>query len=255
MSWINAYHGPVGTTQGMSPERHGNAANRQPDTAFADILASRINAVSRASGNGDILSPETVKLLAMILTRHLGNTLSAGTTWMNDYGAASRLTPPPQPFTAPMPAASPLATETPDHPAPKSEPVASLSRFSSLIDKAASRYQLDPALITSVIETESSFDPKAVSGAGAQGLMQLMPETARELNVTDPLDPAQNIDGGSRYLARLVERYHGDTKLALAAYNWGMGNLERQPEKMPTETRNYVARVMERWDRKRADVA
>ena len=85
--------------------------------------------------------------------------------------------------------------------------------------------------------------------------MQLMPETAAELNVTDPLDPAQNIDGGSRYLANLMKRYHGDPKLALAAYNWGMGNLEQQPENMPAETKNYVVKVMNRWSRNRTAVA
>jgi soluble lytic murein transglycosylase-like protein len=73
--------------------------------------------------------------------------------------------------------------------------------------------------------------------------MQLMPETAAELGVKNSFDPAQNIMGGTQYLSKLLARYRGDTKMALAAYNWGMGNLERAPHRMPPETRNYVQRV------------
>ena len=74
-------------------------------------------------------------------------------------------------------------------------------------------------------------------------MMQLMPETAVELGVTNPFDPTQNIMGGTSYLRRLLDRYRGDVKLALAAYNWGMGNLEKRPEAMPRETKNFIAAV------------
>jgi len=94
-----------------------------------------------------------------------------------------------------------------------------------------------------VIQTESDFDAQAVSPVGAQGLMQLMPGTAADLGVKDAFDPEENIQAGSRYLKQLMDRYHGDAGLALAAYNWGMGNLERNPERMPQETVNYVAKV------------
>ncbi len=83
----------------------------------------------------------------------------------------------------------------------------------------------------------------AVSPAGAQGLMQLMPKTAAEMGVTDPFDPRQNILGGCRYLSRLLDRYQGNLRLALAAYNWGMGNLEKNPGALPRETRNYISQV------------
>jgi len=73
--------------------------------------------------------------------------------------------------------------------------------------------------------------------------MQLMPGTASDLGVTNPFDPAQNIMGGTRYLRNLLDRYRGDVKLALAAYNWGMGNLEKRPESMPRETKNYISQV------------
>ncbi len=115
--------------------------------------------------------------------------------------------------------------------------------FESIVQEAAQRYRVDPGLIQAVIQAESGGNPLAVSRAGARGLMQLMPATAAELGVTNPFDPTQNIMGGTSYLRRLLDRYRGDTKLALAAYNWGMGNLEKRPEAMPKETKHYVAKV------------
>jgi hypothetical protein len=115
--------------------------------------------------------------------------------------------------------------------------------FESIIQEAAQRYRVDPGLIRAVIQAESGGNPLAVSRAGARGLMQLMPETAAELGVTNPFDPTQNIMGGTSYLRRLLDRYRGDVKLALAAYNWGMGNLEKRPEAMPRETKNFIATV------------
>jgi len=115
--------------------------------------------------------------------------------------------------------------------------------YGAAIARAAAAHGLDPKLIEAVIQTESDFNAQAVSPVGAQGLMQLMPGTARDLGVKDAFDPEENIQAGSRYLKQLMDRYHGDAGLALAAYNWGMGNLERNPEHMPQETVNYVAKV------------
>lgn len=115
--------------------------------------------------------------------------------------------------------------------------------FDGIVEDAARRYGVDPALIRAVIQAESAGDPSAVSPAGAQGLMQLMPETARELGVTDPFDPEQNIMAGTRYLRMLLDRYGGDVRLALEAYNRGMGSLERDPANTPAETRQYIARI------------
>jgi soluble lytic murein transglycosylase-like protein len=78
--------------------------------------------------------------------------------------------------------------------------------------------------------------------------MQLMPKTAADLGVTNPFDPVQNIEGGARYLRQLLNRYQGDRRLALAAYNWGMGNLEKRPEALPKETRQYILRVEKAYD-------
>ena len=113
-----------------------------------------------------------------------------------------------------------------------------------IINQAASDHGVEPGLIRSVIRTESAFDPRAVSPVGAQGLMQLMPGTAAELGVTDPFDPEQNIMAGTRYLRQLLDRYDGDLDHALAAYNWGMGNVDRHGlDRLPEETRNYLDRV------------
>jgi len=114
------------------------------------------------------------------------------------------------------------------------------------IKAAARTFNLDPALITAVIKAESAFDPRAVSWAGAQGLMQLMPDTAVLMEVGNIFNPRENIFGGSRYLRLMLDRFNGDLKLALAAYNIGPERIARE-QKIPEvrETRLYVDRVMQ----------
>lgn len=111
---------------------------------------------------------------------------------------------------------------------------------------AAARYDLPEALIKAVMAAESAFNPRAVSAKGAQGLMQLMPHTARELRVDDVFDPAQNIDGGARYLRQLWTQYDGDLYRTLAAYNAGPEAVRRAGGKVPryAETQDYVRRVL-----------
>jgi soluble lytic murein transglycosylase-like protein len=114
----------------------------------------------------------------------------------------------------------------------------------SLIRRLSERYELAPELVRAVIRQESAYDPFAVSVKGAQGLMQLMPGTARRFGVQDVFDPAENILGGIKYLRHLMDRYEGDTRLALAAYNAGEGAVDRYQGIPPyAETRDYVKRI------------
>ncbi|MBC7766009.1 MAG: lytic transglycosylase domain-containing protein [Hyphomonadaceae bacterium] len=135
---------------------------------------------------------------------------------------------------------------------------ANASSFNSIIKSASQKYQVDDSLVRAVVKTESGFNPQSLSSAGAMGLMQLMPNTAAGLGVTNAYDPEQNIDGGVRYLKQMMDLYHGDEKMALAAYNCGMGTLKRlgisnlddpsQMSKLPNETKNYVKKISEMVD-------
>jgi len=112
------------------------------------------------------------------------------------------------------------------------------------IDKAATRHNVDPNLVRALVKVESNFNPNAVSRKGAMGLMQLMPQTARQLNVSNPFNPEENVDAGVRHLKRLLESYNGNVQLSLAAYNAGSGAVA-QSAGIPryAETRNYVRRI------------
>lgn len=117
--------------------------------------------------------------------------------------------------------------------------------YHQIIKKAAERFQIPERLISSVIKHESNFNSHTVSRAGAQGLMQLMPGTARFLGVTNSFDPEQNINGGARYLRQMLDQFNGDMKLALAAYNAGPGNVKKYGGIPPfNETQNYVQKVL-----------
>jgi len=117
--------------------------------------------------------------------------------------------------------------------------------YEQLIDSAAQKYGIDPAVLKGLIKQESGFNPNAGSSAGAQGLTQLMPGTASAMGVTDLHDPAQSIDGGAHYLKMQLDRFGGDYSKALAAYNAGPGAVQRYGGVPPySETQNYVKNVL-----------
>lgn len=124
--------------------------------------------------------------------------------------------------------------------------VANIRQYDKLISRAASKFNLDVALIKAVIKAESNFNHQAVSRAGAKGLMQLMPKTASALRVDDVFHPGDNIEGGARYLRYLLNIYQGNLTLALAAYNAGEGAVAKYNYGVPPyrETRNYIRRVL-----------
>lgn len=118
--------------------------------------------------------------------------------------------------------------------------------FKSMIQSAANQYGLDPTLFEALVETESNFDPSARSKAGAMGLTQLMPSTAQMLGVKNPFDPAQNLQGGAKYLSNLIQQFGGNVEWALAAYNAGPGAVTKYNGIPPyAETQNYVKKIMD----------
>ena len=164
----------------------------------------------------------------------------------------TQMTAPASPAATPAAAAAPpssfagalAAAQT----APSAAPVSGAggsSAFDAQINAAASANGIDPALLKGLVSQESGFNPNARSGAGAVGLTQLMPGTAAGLGVTNPLDPAQSLQGGAKYLRDQLDRFGGDETLALAAYNAGPGAVQKFGGVPPyLETQNYVTSVM-----------
>jgi soluble lytic murein transglycosylase-like protein len=154
----------------------------------------------------------------------------------------AQLTAPPAPAATTSFAGALASAQT----SPGTAPAAGANiAFGAEIDAAAASNGIDPALLKGLVSQESGFDPNARSGAGAVGLTQLMPGTAAALGVTNPLDPAQSLQGGAKYLRQQLDRFGGDEKLALAAYNAGPGAVAKFGGVPPyAETKNYVNSVL-----------
>ena len=153
------------------------------------------------------------------------------------------------PMGAIAPALRPASSSRPSD-AAKNRP--SQADLDQAVNLASGRYRLDPDLVNSVIKAESGFNAHAVSRKGAQGLMQLMPDTASQLGVPDAFDPQANVEGGTRYLRELLERYNFDLVKALAAYNAGSGRVDQYKGVPPYyETRAYVARIVRDFNKKK----
>jgi len=130
-------------------------------------------------------------------------------------------------------------------PAANKMPAVERQDYGSYVQQAASKYEIEPELIHAVIKTESNGNQRAVSRKGAMGLMQLMPSTAYDMNVVNPFNPEENIEGGTKYLRYLLEKFNGDITLALAAYNAGPKTVEKYRDVPPiSETRQYVKKIL-----------
>ncbi|HTX55916.1 MAG TPA: lytic transglycosylase domain-containing protein [Candidatus Acidoferrales bacterium] len=140
--------------------------------------------------------------------------------------------------------------------APNAPAMVPPAQIDALVNDNAQAQAVDPALIKAIIANESGFNANATSTAGAQGLMQLMPGTAAGLGVTDPYDPAQNVAGGTKYIKGLLDRFDGDVRLAVAAYNAGPGAVEKYGGVPPyAETQNYVQNVLSSYAKYRSGTA
>jgi hypothetical protein len=185
-------------------------------------------------------------------SRHEGNQDTV-TLWLCHAGGTAYLTIPVdqiQGFEQPEPAPPPTPTSLVTEVAPLRSDTHNPIR--DVVDREARRHQIDPDFLASVIDAESRFNPSAVSPKGALGLMQLMPRTAVSLGVQNALDPAQNVEGGTKYLRQLLDQYHWDAVKALAAYNAGPEKVEQYGGIPPyRETRAYIARVIQEFNRKK----
>ena len=156
-------------------------------------------------------------------------------------------------YTLVQPDGSLLITDQPPVRLAPATPVVAVTPSEHPIDAIARRHGVDPLLVRAVIRAESNFDARAVSPKGAAGLMQLMPETAQRYAVENRFDPAQNVDGGVRYLRDLIAMFDGDLSLALAAYNAGEGAVLKYGRRIPPypESQQYVVRVRSFYERLR----
>ena len=210
-------------------------AKKMAETLNLQILQSSLSlAGGSAAGDSDSsgampLSPAAALMRAYSANLATGGALSSAP---QSGSTMSQL----QQLAGEMPVAASAASQS-------SQSGGDTSWLDPIIAKASQKYGVDVGLIKAVIKAESNFNSQAVSHAGAQGLMQLMPATARSLGVNDSFDPEQNVMAGTRFLKDMLHRYSGNVDSALAAYNWGPGNVDRRPDALPRETRDYLARV------------
>jgi soluble lytic murein transglycosylase-like protein len=212
-----------GGVEGIGPNAGGIAAASEAAARVAElrgmIQAVETGAAGKTSSFSDALAEATA--------------VSGGDT---EIGEASAVT---SPSTTTSALATTASTETGETAGSGSVP------YQSLIEEACAKYGVEPALLAGLIEQESHFDPSVGSGAGAEGLTELMPETAASLGVTDPHDPTQSIEAGARLLSEKLSEFGGNKELALAAYNAGSGAVQQYNGIPPyPETQEYVQKVL-----------
>ena len=237
--------GPISTS--TQPDQLSVGKHFDNDASSFETLLTDVSELSQSK---DGLLPETLPLnparlreLIMLIRTKVNYHLFSLMAEMNEHPSDHALPLGPMDLTPMLDELLPAVKPgRPFRPKPTTEGETE-KPYEHIIERAARTYRVDPALIKAVIRAESDFDPDSASSKGAMGLMQLMPETAKELGVENPYDPFENIMGGTRYLKSLLKRYDEDMTLTLAAYNWGMGNVEKHPGGLPRETQTYIVRV------------
>lgn len=242
----------------LSARKQASSNSSRQNDQFAKTLASAAQNRPAAEADQARVAVEIARLQMMRGALSLEEGDGQKSPWTDVLASLTGLTSPPvaaapvgqNSVSVPAPVQPPLAEKiaTPTQAAIPG-PVRVPQAVESIVDRASRRYGVDPALIKAVIKAESSFNQHAVSPVGAQGLMQLMPGTASDLGVKNPLDAEENVMGGTKYLKGLLKKYDGHLDKALAAYNWGPGNVDRRGiETLPRETRDYLAKVKRFYD-------
>jgi hypothetical protein len=222
-------------------------------TPFASLLCNVLRGPEQGADIQDRSTPldrNTVQELILKIHERMNDRLLSLVAGEQNYSGMGPLFP-GRSYSA-VEASSEKAASKIQQVPPKKDMISPENELDRIIVQAADTYGVDRDLIRSVVRVESGFEVRSTSPRGAKGLMQLMPDTARELGVNNSYDPVENIMGGTRYLKGLLDRYQGDMRLALAAYNWGMGNVERNPEKLPRETASYISRVIRHYSEAKA---
>ncbi|MHB1398145.1 MAG: lytic transglycosylase domain-containing protein [Trichloromonadaceae bacterium] len=249
----------------LPPPKPPEARSAGAMDRFAATLANAMQERGAAKPNDQyLIAVELTRLQMMRGIFSLDADQGEDRSWSTSFRSFPSLSPLPQTEPQAPPQSRPLRQEVDSLPGPvtlASPPLAAAKPeaipgpvrvpqgVESIVDRASRRYGVDPALIKAVIKAESSFNQHAVSPVGAQGLMQLMPGTASDLGVKNPLDAEENVMGGTKYLKGLLKKYDGHLDKALAAYNWGPGNVDRRGiETLPRETRDYLVKVKRFYD-------
>lgn len=232
------------------PTKKDQAASSSADLEFRQLLQQKINLATQL--NGAFSDSNNNLLPTSMLTSFLSVMNGLSPMQVNPYSSMNQVMPFSGSYTLPFTTQSTVNDVNSNVVSPvhtiSSSSSTGATKFDAIIREAAQTYNVDEKLIHSIIKMESNYNPNAKSHAGAVGLMQLMPLTAKYLGVTNRYDIRQNIFGGTKYISEMLQKYNGDLKLALAAYNAGPGNVKKYGGVPPfKETQNYIRKVLEHY--------